>query len=62
MVLFNETIRYNIEYGCPGAAIEKIELCAKLAHIHDAILKMPKGYDTIVGERGLKISGKITGS
>lgn len=57
MVLFNETIRYNIQYGNIDASLEQIEKCARLAHIHDAIMKMPKGYDTIVGERGLMISG-----
>jgi len=56
-VLFNDTIRYNIEYGRPGAAQAEIEAAAKLARIHEFVLTLPKGYDTIVGERGLKLSG-----
>jgi ATP-binding cassette subfamily B protein len=56
-VLFNDTIRYNIEYGRPGATQDEIEAAAKLARIHDFVLTLPKGYDTIVGERGLKLSG-----
>ena len=56
-VLFNDTIRYNISYGRPDASQEEIEAAAKLAQIHDFIGKMPDGYDTMVGERGLKLSG-----
>ncbi len=56
-VLFNDTIRYNIAYGHPSASIAEIEHAAKLAHIHEFILAMPDGYDTVVGERGLKLSG-----
>lgn len=56
-VLFNETIFYNIHYGKLSASKEEVIEAAKLAQIHDAILKMPHGYDTIVGERGLKLSG-----
>lgn len=56
-VLFNDTIRYNIAYGDPAATTEDIEQAAKLAHIHEFILAMPDGYDTVVGERGLKLSG-----
>jgi ATP-binding cassette subfamily B protein len=56
-VLFNDTIRYNIAYGKPGASQEEIENAAKVAQIHDFIMRQPKGYDTDVGERGLKISG-----
>jgi ATP-binding cassette, subfamily B, heavy metal transporter len=56
-VLFNDTIRYNIAYGDPTATIDQIEHAAKLAHIHDFILAMPDGYETVVGERGLKLSG-----
>ncbi len=56
-VLFNDTIRYNIGYGRPGATEAEIEAAARLAHIHDLILTMPDGYDTLVGERGLKLSG-----
>ncbi len=56
-VLFNDTIRYNIAYGDPAATAAEIEQAAKLAHIHEFILAMPDGYDTVVGERGLKLSG-----
>jgi ATP-binding cassette subfamily B protein len=56
-VLFNDTIRYNIAYGRAGATAEEIEAAAKAAKIHDFILSLPDGYDTTVGERGLKLSG-----
>ena len=56
-VLFNETIYYNIAYGRPEATREEIEQVARSAEIHDFILSLPQGYDTIVGERGLKLSG-----
>jgi ATP-binding cassette subfamily B protein len=56
-VLFNDTIRYNIGYGRPEAGDEEIEAAARLAHIHDLIMAMPDGYRTLVGERGLKLSG-----
>ncbi|MGV6801561.1 MAG: ABCB family ABC transporter ATP-binding protein/permease [bacterium] len=56
-VLFNDTIRYNIEYALPGATDDEIEQAAKLAQIHDFILSLPDGYNTMVGERGLKLSG-----
>ncbi|WP_270934796.1 ABCB family ABC transporter ATP-binding protein/permease [Falsiroseomonas oryzae] len=56
-VLFNDTIRYNIAYGRPGATQEEIEQAARLAQVHDFVLKLPDGYDTRVGERGLKLSG-----
>ena len=56
-VLFNDTIAYNIAYGRPGASREEVEQAARSARIHDFILSMPKGYDTVVGERGLKLSG-----
>jgi ABC-type transport system involved in Fe-S cluster assembly fused permease/ATPase subunit len=56
-VLFNDTIRYNIAYGRPGASEVEIEEAARLAQIHDFVLSLPKGYDTVVGERGLKLSG-----
>ena len=56
-VLFNDTILYNIGYGRPDASEEEIEKAAKTASLHDFILKMPDGYQTIVGERGLKLSG-----
>ena len=56
-VLFNDTIGYNIAYGRPGATQAEIEHAAKLAQVHDFVLRMPEGYDTRVGERGLKLSG-----
>ncbi len=56
-VLFNDTIAYNIAYGRPGSSQEKVVEAAKLAQIHDFILSLPDGYDTVVGERGLKLSG-----
>jgi ABC-type transport system involved in Fe-S cluster assembly fused permease/ATPase subunit len=56
-VLFNDTVRYNIAYGRPDATPEEVEQAAKAAHIHDFIAATPKGYDTMVGERGLKLSG-----
>jgi ATP-binding cassette subfamily B protein len=56
-VLFNDTIRYNIAYGRPGATDEEVIEAAKLAQVHDFVLKLPDGYKTRVGERGLKLSG-----
>ena len=56
-VLFNDTIRYNIAYGLEGASHAQIEAAAEAARIHDFILGLPEGYDTTVGERGLKLSG-----
>ncbi len=56
-VLFNDTVQYNIAYGRPGATREEVEGAAKAAHIHNFISATPKGYDTMVGERGLKLSG-----
>ena len=56
-VLFNDTIRYNIAYGRDGATTEDIESAAKAAQIHDFIQSLPEGYETAVGERGLKLSG-----
>ena len=56
-VLFNDTIAYNIGYGQPGATQAEIESAARSAHIHDFIAAMPLGYQTMVGERGLKLSG-----
>jgi ATP-binding cassette subfamily B protein len=57
MVLFNDTIGYNIAYGREGASRSEIEAAARGAAIHDFIVSLPKGYDTRVGERGLKLSG-----
>jgi ATP-binding cassette, subfamily B, heavy metal transporter len=56
-VLFNDTILYNIAYGRAGASRAEIEEAARAAKIHDFILSLPQGYDTTVGERGLKLSG-----
>ena len=56
-VLFNDTIGYNIGYGRAGATQEQIEAAARDAQIHDFITGLPEGYDTTVGERGLKLSG-----
>ncbi|MFP6792136.1 MAG: ABC transporter ATP-binding protein/permease [Pseudomonadales bacterium] len=56
-VLFNDTIRYNIRYGNPQATDEEVANAAKLASIHDFITSLPQGYETRVGERGLKLSG-----
>ncbi|MET0207950.1 MAG: ABC transporter ATP-binding protein/permease, partial [Burkholderiaceae bacterium] len=56
-VLFNDSVAYNIGYGRPGATREEIETAARAARIHDFIASTPKGYETPVGERGLKLSG-----
>ncbi|MBM3506145.1 MAG: ABC transporter ATP-binding protein/permease [Alphaproteobacteria bacterium] len=56
-VLFNDTLLYNIAFGSPGASRGEIERAAKLAQLHDFVAALPDGYDTVVGERGLKLSG-----
>ena len=56
-VLFNDTIFYNILYGRPDASLEEVEQAARAAHIHDLIVSLPDGYQSEVGERGLKLSG-----
>lgn len=56
-VLFNNTIYYNIAYGCPHATEEEVKNAAHLAHLDGFINQLPEGYDTLVGERGLKVSG-----
>ena len=56
-VLFNDTVRYNIRYGRPAASDGEVEAAAQAAHIHDFIVSLPDGYETSVGERGLKLSG-----
>ncbi len=56
-VLFNDTVGYNIAYGRPGATREDVQAAARAAHIHDFIVRTPQGYETQVGERGLKLSG-----
>jgi ATP-binding cassette subfamily B protein len=56
-VLFNDTVEYNIAYGRPGASRAEVEEAARQARIHNFIESTPKGYATMVGERGLKLSG-----
>jgi len=56
-VLFNDTVGYNIAYGRPGAGDAEVQAAAAAAHIHNFITSTPKGYETMVGERGLKLSG-----
>src|SRR6201997_617984 len=55
--LFHDTIRANLEYGRPGASLAEIENAARAAYIHDRIMEFPEGYDTVVGERGYRLSG-----
>jgi ATP-binding cassette subfamily B protein len=56
-ILFHRTLAENIAYGAPGATMEAVEQAARLANAHDFILRLPKGYATLVGERGVKLSG-----
>ncbi|MFN9031140.1 MAG: ABCB family ABC transporter ATP-binding protein/permease [Betaproteobacteria bacterium] len=56
-VLFNDSIEYNVAYGRPGATRDEVIAAAKSAHIHQFIERLPDGYETLVGERGLKLSG-----
>jgi ATP-binding cassette, subfamily B, heavy metal transporter len=56
-VLFNDSIGYNIGYGRVGEPMDAVQQAARGAHVHDFIVALPKGYDTVVGERGLKLSG-----
>ena len=56
-VLFNDTLAYNIQYGRPGASIDEVHEAARAAHLDDFIARLPDGYQTRVGERGLKLSG-----
>ena len=56
-VLFNDTVRYNIRYGRPDATDAEVEEAAKMAQIHKFVMSLPLGYDAMVGERGLKLSG-----
>ena len=56
-VLFNDTVAYNIAYGRPEATRDEVDAAARSARIHDFIVSTPKGYETVVGERGLKLSG-----
>ena len=57
VVLFNETIAYNLRYGRPGSTDEEVEHAARQARVHESVERMPQGYATVVGERGLKLSG-----
>jgi len=56
-VLFNDTLRNNIAYGQPNVALERVEAAAKAALAHDFIQALPNGYDTVIGERGVRLSG-----
>ena len=56
-ILFNETVAYNISYGCKNPKKEDIVRAAEIANAHSFIMKMPKGYDTVIGERGFRLSG-----
>jgi subfamily B ATP-binding cassette protein MsbA len=56
-ILFNETITYNIGYGLPGASFDDIVRAAQLAYAHEFIQELPQGYETVIGERGVKLSG-----
>jgi len=56
-VLFNDTLYYNLAYARPGVSADEIAAAAKMAQLHDFIAALPAGYDTVVGERGLKLSG-----
>jgi subfamily B ATP-binding cassette protein MsbA len=56
-VLFNDTVRNNIAYGQPDVPLKRVEEAAKMALAHDFILRMPEGYDTKIGEKGVRLSG-----
>ena len=56
-ILFNDTVRHNIEYGHPETSMDRVEEAARAALAHDFILALPEGYDTVIGERGLMLSG-----
>jgi subfamily B ATP-binding cassette protein MsbA len=56
-VLFNDTVRNNIAYGQPHVSVKNVESAARMALAHDFIMEMPAGYDTVIGERGLRLSG-----
>jgi subfamily B ATP-binding cassette protein MsbA len=57
VAIFSDTVRDNIAYGTPGATAEQVEAAAKAAAAHDFIMELPQGYDTFVGENGVKLSG-----
>jgi ATP-binding cassette subfamily B protein len=56
-VLFNDTLAYNIAFGCTTVSLSEIQQAARIAHLNDFIMSLPEGYDTRVGERGIKLSG-----
>ncbi len=56
-ILFNDTVRNNIAYGDPQASLERIKASARIANAHEFIMKLPQGYETVIGERGMKLSG-----
>jgi ATP-binding cassette, subfamily B, bacterial MsbA len=56
-ILFNDTVRNNIAYGQPDVPLSKVEEAARMALAHDFILRMPEGYDTVIGEKGVRLSG-----
>ncbi|MBC7187326.1 MAG: ATP-binding cassette domain-containing protein, partial [Calditrichaeota bacterium] len=56
-ILFNDTVRNNIAYGMDSVAMEKVIAAARAANAHDFIMEMPNGYDTVIGDRGVKVSG-----
>jgi len=56
-ILFNDTVRNNIAYGEPEASLERIEASARIANAHGFIMKLPEGYESVIGERGVKLSG-----
>src|SRR5204862_886174 len=57
VLLFNETVRYNIAYGKPDASSEEVQAAAQAANAHAFIQRLPHGYDTVIGERGVRLSG-----
>jgi subfamily B ATP-binding cassette protein MsbA len=57
IILFNDTVRNNIAYGQPDVPLERVESAAKMALAHEFILRMPEGYDTVIGEKGVRLSG-----
>jgi subfamily B ATP-binding cassette protein MsbA len=56
-VLFNDTVRNNIAYGQPDVPLSRVQEAARMALAHDFILRMPEGYDTVIGEKGVRLSG-----
>ncbi len=59
-VLFNDTVRNNIAYGRPDVPLARVEEAARMALAHDFIERMPEGYDTVIGEKGARLSGGET--